>query len=109
MAMTEWNANVQDQASVDAWKQRAERLNQQAEQLVKEAGQALAEFKGSAEGQIFDKVVEYSSGVISGTATVLQGMNKILETVNTLVADTKAKIGELVQDVKDVSRRVLGR
>jgi len=107
--MADWTAlNVQDQASVNQWKQRAETLNQQAVKLVKEAGEALKEFKNSAEGQIFDEVVTYSSGVIDGMGKVLEGMNKILETVNKLVDSAKQKIGELVGDVKSVASKVLG-
>ena len=106
--MADWSSNVQDQASVEAWKQRAADLNERAAIIVKEAGLALEEFKSSAEGQIFDQVVVYSSGVIAGTATVLQGMNQILETVNKLVASVKQTIGELVSDVKSVASKVLG-
>ncbi len=100
--------NVQDRASVDAWKKRAQELNEKANKLVREAAEVLEEFKQTAEGQIFDKVVEYSSNVIAGVNKVLDGMNQILSTVNDLISSILAKIGEIVTDVGNTQSNVIG-
>ena len=42
--------DVQDSASVDSWKSEVQALNEKTAQVVKEAANALAEFKDTAEG-----------------------------------------------------------
>ena len=48
--------NVQDSGSVQAWKERAQALNENAERTIREASQVLTEFKDTAEGNIFEQV-----------------------------------------------------
>lgn len=100
--------NVQDKASVDAWIKRANELNEKADGLIKESGRALEEFGQTAEGQIFDQVVEYSGDVIQGMGSVLKGMNQILETVNKVASDIMNKIGDLVEGVRGTRGNVVG-
>lgn len=100
--------NIQDKASVQAWMDRAEKLNERAAQVVRGAGQVLEEFKLTAEGQIFDQVVNYSSSVIEGANKILEGMNEILEVVNNLVQTVIAKIAELASGVETTQRNVIG-
>lgn len=100
--------NVQDKASVEAWKQRAEELNERANKLVNESADVLAEFKETAEGQVFDQVVEYSGDVIEGVNKVLDGMNEILTVVNKVVESILAKMQELVSEVGNTKGRTLG-
>jgi len=99
--------NVQDESSVRAWKARAEALNQKAQQLINESMNALNEFKVTAEGQIFEKVVEYSNKVIVGMTKVLEGMNMILDVVSNIVNEVKNKIADIVEDVGGVMKRIV--
>lgn len=100
--------NVQDKASVEAWKERAEKLNEKANKLVNEAADILAEFKETAEGQVFDQVVEYSGDVIEGVNKVLEGMNQILNVVNNIITSIMAKMQELVNDVGNTKNKTMG-
>ncbi len=70
--------DVQDSASVDSWKREVQTLNEKTEQVVKEAGQALDEFKGTAEGNVFEEVCKLSSQIITGTSEVMKGMTELL-------------------------------
>lgn len=107
--MASWGAlNIQEQASVKAWQMAVQKLNERAAKVVKEAQDALAEFKNSAVGQVFDKVVEYSGAVISGMTKILEGMNQILETVNKLMNSVINKIKELVTGTSDKQRQTVG-
>ena len=103
--MADWGLNVQEKSSVDNWTQRAKALNERATQIVKEGEQAVSEFKTAAEGQIFEKVAEYSDGVIKGMGDVLKGMNQMLDTVNKLVSKTTEKIKDLVGGVDALSKK----
>jgi len=103
-----YSLDVQNTASVESWKQEVQRLNERTEQVVREAGQALEEFRTTAEGNVFEQVCNYSSQVISGTTKVLQGMTEILNAVNDLVNMIKNKGAELVQGVAGVVGKVFG-
>ena len=95
------------QESIDLAKRLSKMLREDRE-VVKEAQDALAEFKNSAVGQIFDKVVEYSSAVITGMTEILKGMNRILETVNKLMNDVMNKIKELVTGTSTKQAQTVG-
>ena len=103
-----YSVNVQDSASVESWKSDVQRLNERTEQVVREAAQALEEFRSTAEGNVFEKVCDYSGQVISGTTKVLQGMTEILNAVNDFVNMVKNKGAELVQGVAGVVGKVFG-
>lgn len=100
--------NVQDSASVESWKREVQALNERTERVVKEAGQALEEFKNTAEGNVFEQVCSYSAQIISGTIEVAKGMFKILEAVDNIVNLIKSKTSELIQGVAGVVSKVFG-
>lgn len=100
--------DVRDEASVNAWKEKAQQLNDKAKLLIQESTDALNEFRQTAEGQVFEKVVEYSSQVISGMVSVMRGMNEILDAVNKLVSDVKRMIQGAISEIADTTRKVLG-
>lgn len=108
MASRNYSLNVQDQASVNDWKARAQKLNEQAERTIREAAQALEEFKDTAEGNVFEQVCMYSNQVISGMTQVMQGMNEILSVVDKMVNMILEKGKELVDGVIDVVGKVFG-
>lgn len=108
MASSNYSLNVQDQASVNEWKARAQKLNEQAERTIREAAQALEEFKDTAEGNVFEQVCTYSNQVISGMTQVMQGMNEILSAVDKMVNMIMEKGKELVDGVIDVVGKVFG-
>ena len=81
-----WNSiDVKDKALVESWKNKAQQLNERAAAAVKAAQEALKEFQQTAEGLVFNKVVEYSGAVIDGMNQILKGMNEILNTVTKLI------------------------
>ena len=45
MASSNYTLDVQDSASVESWKREVQLLNERTEKTVKEAAQALQEFK----------------------------------------------------------------
>lgn len=100
--------NIQERASVEAWKNRAQELNEKAAQIVREAAQVLEAFRDTAEGQIFEQVVTYSNSVIEGVKDILKGMNQVLEAVNSLMESAMRVIQELVSGVKDTGTKVIG-
>lgn len=108
MAGSNYSLNVQDQASVNAWKERAQKLNENAERTIREAAQALEEFKDTAEGNVFEQVCSYSGQVISGMTQVMQGMNEILSAVDKMINMIMQKGKELVDGVIDVVGKVFG-
>lgn len=100
--------DVQDSASVDSWKAEVQALNERTEQTVKEAAQALAEFKDTAEGNVFESICDLSGQIISGTNEVLKGMTELLNAVTKLV-DTVKNVGkELVQGVVGAVGKLFG-
>jgi len=103
-----YQLNVQDESSVREWQQRAQALNERAAQTVREAAEALNEFKDTAEGNVFEEVCKYSDGVISGMTKVLDGMNEILTAVHKLMETVKSTITDLVGGVGGVISKVLG-
>lgn len=108
MASNNYSLNVQDQASVNDWKARAQKLNEQAERTIREAAQALEEFKDTAEGNVFEQVCTYSNQVIDGMTQVMQGMNEILVAVDKMINMVLEKGKELVDGVIDVVGKVFG-
>ena len=103
-----WNAlSVQDEQTVKAWKAKVERLNTLVERAIQEAQAALAEFRETAVGNVFNKVVEYSGEVIKGMVQILAGMNKILETVNNLITAVKQKLNDLLTNTADKLRQTV--
>lgn len=107
--MASWGAlNVQERKSIERWQDRARQLNERAAAAVRAAQEVLSEFKTTAIGQVFDKVVEYSGTVISGMRQILEGMNKILETVTKLINGVMNKIRELVSGTTDKQRQTVG-
>lgn len=103
-----YTMNVQDTASVEAWKEKANDLNQRASITVREAGQALNEFKETAEGNVFEEVCRYSDGMISGMVKVLDGMNEILTVVNSIMEKILNLGRELANGVVDAVGSILG-
>lgn len=103
-----YTLDVKDTASVETWKKEVQALNERTEQTVREAGQALEEFRSTAEGNVFERVCDYSGQVISGTTKVLQGMTEILNAVNEFMNMLKSKGAELVQGVAGVVSKVFG-
>ena len=97
-----YQLDVQDSASVEAWKAEVQRLNERTAQAVKEAGQALEEFKNTAEGTVFDEVCKLSSEIITGTTEVMKGMTELLNAVTKFTNLLKQKAGELAQGVVGV-------
>lgn len=108
MAGNSYSLNVQDQASVNDWKARAQKLNEEAERTIREAAQALDEFKDTAEGNVFEQVCSYSGQVINGMTQVMQGMNEILNAVDKMVNMLIEKGKELVDGVIGVVGKVFG-
>lgn len=108
MATTGMGFNIQDKASVEAWKDRAQTLNEKAAQVVREAAEVLEAFRDTAEGQIFEQVVTYSNDVIQGMKKVFEGMNQVLEVVNSLMESAMRVIQELVTGVKTTGNKVVG-
>lgn len=100
--------DVMETASVEEWKSRAEALNQEADQAVREAAEALKEFQSTAEGNIFEEVCTYGEGVITGMTDVLRGMNEILGAVNKIVEALKARIESLAGGVRDTKSALIG-
>lgn len=106
--MANFVLNVQNKASVEGWKTRAQDLNNRAKTAVDEAAQALKEFRATAEGGVIDEIVTYGDGVITGMTQVLSGMNEILTAVNNLVSKFTQVIGELIEGVGSTKRKTLG-
>jgi len=104
----EYKIDIQDESSVREWQQRAQALNERAAQTVREAADALNEFKNTAEGNVFEEVCKYSDGVISGMTKVLDGMNELLTVVNKVMETVKSTITDLVGGVGSVISSVLG-
>lgn len=100
--------NVQDTASVQAWKERAQQLNEKAEQTIREASQVLVEFKDTAEGNVFEQVCSCGDQMISGMTQVMKGMAEILSAVDNLMNMIKQKSQELIDGVAGVVRNVFG-
>ena len=108
MAASNFVLDVKDTASVQAWKERAQALNERAERTVKEASQVLSEFRDTAEGNVFEQVCDYSSQVISGLTEVMRGINSILGAVDSLMNMIKQKSTELIEGVAGVVSKVFG-
>ena len=100
--------NVQDSGSVQAWKERAQALNENAERTIREASQVLTEFKDTAEGNIFFFLCSSGEQMISGMTQVMKGMAEILSAVDNLMNMIKQKSQDLVSGVVDVVRNVFG-
>ncbi len=100
--------DIQGRQSAEAWKKRAQELNDKAAQIIREATEILNEFRETAEGQIFDQVVGYSNSVIQAVNNVLKGMNQLLEVVNDLIQSAMGVIDELVSGVKSTETKVIG-
>lgn len=97
-----YQLDVKDSASVESWKADVQKLNEQTERTVKEAAQALAEFRNTAEGNVFEEVCNLSENVISSTVEVMKGMTELLNAVTKLV-DTIKNVGkELASGVVSV-------
>lgn len=98
--------DVQDSASVESWKTEVQNLNEKTAQVVKEAAQALEEFKQTAEGNVFEDICELGGQIITGTTEVMKGMTELLNAVTKLV-DTVKNVGkELVQGVAGVVGKI---
>lgn len=106
MASSNYTLDVQDSASVDSWKRDVQALNERTEKTVRDAAQALAEFKQTAEGNVFDEICTLSDQIISGTTEVMKGMTELLNAVTKLV-DTVKNLGkELVSGVAGVVGKI---
>ena len=101
--------DIQNEASVNSWKQDMERLNADAVSIIKDAGTFLKDFAIIATGAVFDSVVEYAGLVIEGMDKILEGMKKILEAVTNIVNKAKEIMDGLVQGVRQVKQDVLGQ
>lgn len=97
-----YTLDVQDSASVESWKSEVQRLNERTERTVKEAGQALEEFRNTAEGNVFDEVCKLSGQIITSTTEVMKGMTELLNAVTKFVDLIKSKGMELAQGVVGV-------
>lgn len=108
MASNNFVLDVKDTASVQAWKDRAQALNDRTEKTIREASQVLDEFKDTAEGNVFEQVCQYSGQVISGLTDVMKGVNQILSAVDSMMNLIKQKSSELLEGVAGVVSKVFG-
>lgn len=96
-----YTLDVQDSASVESWKQAVQELNERTERTVKEAGQALDEFKQTAEGNVITEIGNLGSQICTSTIEVMKGMTELLNAVTKLV-DTIKNVG------RDLAQGVVG-
>lgn len=108
MAEGGYQFDIKDQASVNEWKARAEKLNAEADRITREAAQALQDFGKTAEGNVFEEVVKYSDGVITGMTDILKGMNEILTVVNSIMEKILNFGKGLVDGMTSVANAILG-
>ena len=98
--------NIQTEASVNAWKQRAQELNNQAKQAVDEAMELLKEMPNVATGTFFNQVLEIGNNICSGMIQVMQGMQQLFEAVSKIVEIAKQAISGLVDGVAAVGKLI---
>lgn len=106
--MAEYQLDVQERASIQAWKDKAEQLNKDAQRAVNEAADALNEFKNTAEGNVFEQVCEYSGQIISGMADVATGMLEIINAIENLMNLIQRTGQALVEGVAGVVGKIFG-
>lgn len=100
-----YTLDVQDSVSVESWKTEVQQLNERTEKAVKEAGEALSEFKQTAEGSVFDEVCNFSSQIITSTTEVMKGMTELLNAITKFVNLVKSTSQDLLEGVVDVIRK----
>ena len=100
--------NIQTEASVNAWKARAQELNERAKKTVDEAMELLKDMPDIATGNFFNQVVELGNQVCTGMIQVMNGMQELFSAVTKIVDMAKAAIGGLVDLAGNVIKSVMG-
>ena len=88
--------NIQTEAEVNAWKARAQELNQQAKQAIDEAMELLKEMPNIATGKFFNEVLSLANNVCTGMQKILEGMQELFNVVSSIVDLAKKAIAGLV-------------
>ena len=100
--------DIKDKQSVQRWIERAERLNQRAESIVKSANDELKQLGNAAEGLFFNKVVSLADKILEGFIQIMQGVRKLCEVVNDVVDWGIQKGKELLEGVANTAKSILG-
>lgn len=90
--------NIQDTASVNAWKEKVERLNERTEIAVQNAGKSLEDFTSVAEGNVIEELKNLGGQLITATATVAKGMLNLVAAVMDMSNLVKTKGSDLARD-----------
>lgn len=88
--------NIQTEAEVNAWKARAQALNQQAKAAVDGAMELLKEMPNVATGNFFNQVLEIGNNICSGMIKIMEGMQQLFDAITKIVDIAKKAISGLV-------------
>lgn len=98
--------NIQTEAEANAWKARANDLNERAKKAVDEAMALLKEMPNIATGKFFNEVLEIANDVCTGMQKILEGMKTLCDVVNRIVQKAKQVIGELLDSALGTKNRI---
>ena len=96
--------NIQTEAEVNAWKARAQALNEQAKKAVDDAMELLKTMPDIATGTFFNQLLEIGNNICSGMIKIMEGMQQLFDAVNKIVDIAKQAISGLVDGVVAVGK-----
>jgi len=96
--------SIKDEASANAWLNNVTLLNEDYRDAMTDAGQTLEDMGNFAEGTMVDEFVDLGSSILTAADATFQAINKIGETVKTVLEKT----GSFVSDAIGVISKVAG-
>ena len=103
-----FSLDIKNEAEANAWRQRANTLNEQAKQAVDEAMELLKTMPDVATGNFFNEVVSLGNQICEGMVQIMDGMQKLCDVISSVVEAVKNKVGDLLGDAVNVARSIMG-
>lgn len=103
MAMKQLSIKGRDAAQ--NWLTEADKLNEEAAQLIKETGMLLNQIGASSEGSLVDDLVKWGGQILDSVEKISAGMKGIAETINgilNMVTNITEKAAQLLKGAKSL-------
>lgn len=91
---------MEGRAAANAWKARAQELNERTERLLNEVSTTLESVREYSEGSLVDEIVALGASLATATNKLLSAMNGLFDVVNNLLNLLESFISGSTSDVQ---------
>ncbi len=101
--------SITSKAAGESWKKEVQRLNNETKKLLDDVAKAVSDVQNNAESSIVDELVTFANQTTSASVKILEGMNKLCETITGILNAVDKAIEAGKELIKSAVRTVVKR